>query len=80
MPYRRKKLTFAISSSDEFLLLFHYNVSICTASDMTIEVSRPTESTSAELQSDYADKQDDYALNFPVLTVTNRSDDAERMS
>jgi len=44
------------------------------------EVSRPTESTSTELQSDYADKQNDYALNFPVLTVTNRSDDAERMS
>jgi len=44
------------------------------------DVSRPTESTFVELQSDQADMQDDYALNFLKLTAANGSDDTATLS
>jgi len=44
------------------------------------DVSRPTESTSVELQSDHVDMQDDNALSFVKLTATNGSDDTATLS
>lgn len=46
------------------------------------EASRSTNSMSDELQTDHADKHDDYALYFPKLTISSGSDDdgTERLS